>query len=113
MDGAMSDSGANPIRPSPSDDDTICMTVLAVTYDTRLGRFGRRRDGDQDTGRRSEAARDESTMDLAREMQMQDIRERIERDAYDVDPHAIADAIVARLLSVTRTPQSEQPQTQS
>ena len=104
----MSDSGANPIRPGPSDDDTVPMTVLAVTYDTRLGRFGRRRDGDQDTGRRTEAAR-EDTMDLAREMHMQDLRERIERDAYDVDPHAIADAIVARLMTATRAEQSCQP----
>ena len=98
----MSDSGANPIRPGASDDDTVPMTVLAVTYDTRLGRFGRRRDGDQDAGRRNQAARDESTMDLAREMHMQDLRERIERDAYEVDPHAIADAIVARLMTATR-----------
>jgi hypothetical protein len=102
----VSDSGANPIRPASSDDDTVPMTVLAVTYDTRLGRFGRRHDGDQDTGRRTEAARDESTMDLAREMQMQDLRERIERDAYDVDPHAIADAIVARLMTATRAESS-------
>ena len=102
----MSDSGANPIRPAPSDDDTVPMTVLAVTYDTRLGRFGRRRDGDQGSGRRTEAARDEATMDLAREMHMQDLRERIERDAYDVDPHAIADAIVARLMTATRAEQS-------
>jgi anti-sigma28 factor (negative regulator of flagellin synthesis) len=48
-------------------------------------------------------------MDLAREMQMQELRERIERDAYDVDPHAIADAIVARLLSATRVQQCERP----
>jgi anti-sigma28 factor (negative regulator of flagellin synthesis) len=47
-------------------------------------------------------------MDLAREMQMQELRERIERDAYEVDPHAIADAIVARLLTATRATQSEQ-----
>jgi hypothetical protein len=45
-------------------------------------------------------------MDLGREMQMQDLRERIERDAYDVDPHAIADAIVARLMTATRAESS-------
>jgi hypothetical protein len=105
----MSESGADPMRPDPLDDDTVPMTVLAVTHDTRLGRFGRRRDGDQDPGRRSEAARDDVAMDLAREMQMQELRERIERDAYDVDPHAIADAIVARLLSATRVQQCERP----
>jgi anti-sigma28 factor (negative regulator of flagellin synthesis) len=48
-------------------------------------------------------------MDLAREMQMQDLRERIERDDYHVDPHAIADAIVARLLIATRVQQCERP----
>jgi hypothetical protein len=109
----MSDSGDNPIRRPGSDDDTVPMTVLAETYDTRLGRFGRRRDGNQDNGRRVEAARDDRPMDLAREMQMQQLRERIERDAYDVDPHAIADAIVARLLSATRAQPSEQPRDRS
>ena len=53
-----------------------------------------------------ELPKDEATMDLAREMHMQDLRERIERDAYDVDPHAIADAIVARLMTATRAEQS-------
>jgi anti-sigma28 factor (negative regulator of flagellin synthesis) len=48
-------------------------------------------------------------MDLAREMQMQELRERIERNAYDVDPHRIADAIVARLMSATR-PQTDEQQ---
>ncbi|MEA2279764.1 MAG: hypothetical protein QOK21_371 [Solirubrobacteraceae bacterium] len=105
----MSDSGANPIGRSAPDDDTVPMTVIAVTHDTRLGRFGRRRDGDQGTGRRAAAARDDATMDLAREMQMQDLRERIERDDYHVDPHAIADAIVARLLIATRVQQCERP----
>jgi hypothetical protein len=109
MSGAGADSGAHPMRPAPSAADTDDMTVLAVTYDTRLGRFGRRRDGNQDAGRRRGDAQDDGVkMDLDREMYMQEIRERIERDAYDIDPEAVAGAIVARLLAARRG-EREQP----
>jgi anti-sigma28 factor (negative regulator of flagellin synthesis) len=57
------------------------MTVLAVRYETG-------------TRRRFER-RDESRM-----MQMQELRERIERDDYSVDPEKVADAIVRRLMDV-------------
>jgi anti-sigma28 factor (negative regulator of flagellin synthesis) len=57
------------------------MTVLAVRYETG-------------TRRRFER-RDESRM-----MQMQELRERIERDDYSVDPEKVADAIVRRLMEV-------------
>jgi anti-sigma28 factor (negative regulator of flagellin synthesis) len=33
-------------------------------------------------------------------MQMQQIRERLERDEYAVDPQKVADAILRRLLGV-------------
>jgi anti-sigma28 factor (negative regulator of flagellin synthesis) len=57
------------------------MTVLAVRYETgKKRRFERR---------------DESRM-----MQMQELRERIERDDYSVDPEKVADAIVRRLMEV-------------
>jgi anti-sigma28 factor (negative regulator of flagellin synthesis) len=54
------------------------MTVLAVRYETG-------------TRRRFER-HDESRM-----MQMHELRERIERDDYSVDPEKVADAIVRRL----------------
>jgi anti-sigma28 factor (negative regulator of flagellin synthesis) len=57
------------------------MTVLAVRYETG-------------TRRRFER-RDESRM-----MQMQELRERIERDDYSVDAEKVADAIVRRLMQV-------------
>ena len=57
------------------------MTVLAVRYET-----GKRRRFER---------RDESRM-----MQMQELRERIERDDYSVDPEKVADAIVRRLMQV-------------
>jgi anti-sigma28 factor (negative regulator of flagellin synthesis) len=57
------------------------MTVLAVRYETG-------------TRRRFER-RDESRM-----MQMHELRERIERDDYSVDPEKVADAIVRRLMEV-------------
>jgi anti-sigma28 factor (negative regulator of flagellin synthesis) len=56
------------------------MTALAVRYET-----GRRRRFDR---------RDESRM-----AQMEQLRERIERDDYAVDAHKVADAIVRRLLA--------------
>jgi anti-sigma28 factor (negative regulator of flagellin synthesis) len=59
----------------------VHMTVLAVRYETG-------------TRRRFER-RDESRM-----MQMQELRERIERDDYSVDPEKVADAIVRRLMEV-------------
>jgi anti-sigma28 factor (negative regulator of flagellin synthesis) len=48
-------------------------------------------------------------MDLGREMQMQELRQRIERNAYDVDPRAVADAIVARLLTGRTDASGDQP----
>jgi hypothetical protein len=35
-------------------------------------------------------------------MQMHELRQRIERNSYDVDPRAVADAIVARLIDPDR-----------
>jgi anti-sigma28 factor (negative regulator of flagellin synthesis) len=56
------------------------MTALAVRYETgRRRRFERR--------------------DEARMVQMEQLRERIERDDYSVDAHKVADAIVRKLLS--------------
>ena len=58
----------------------VHMTALAVRYETgRTRRFERR---------------DESRM-----VQMEQLRERIERDDYAVDAHKVADAIVRRLLA--------------
>jgi anti-sigma28 factor (negative regulator of flagellin synthesis) len=59
----------------------VHMTVLAVRYET-----GKRRRFER---------RDESRM-----MQMHELRERIERDDYSVDPEKVADAIVRRLMEV-------------
>jgi anti-sigma28 factor (negative regulator of flagellin synthesis) len=61
------------------------MTALAVRYETG-------------TKRRFER-RDESRM-----MQMELLRERIERDDYAVDPEKVADAIVRRLLMEVAAP---------
>ena len=94
----MSGSGEHPMRPAPEAADTWIMTVLSPAHDTRRGRFGRRVDGDQRTGRRLDGVRDDGPMDLGREMKMQELRQRIERHTYEVDPRAVADAIVARLL---------------
>ena len=58
----------------------VHMTALAVRYETgRRRRFERR--------------------DEARMVQMEQLRERIERDDYSVDAHKVADAIVRKLMS--------------
>jgi hypothetical protein len=62
------------------------MTVLAVRYETGTGR----RFAPQDESRR---------------IDMELLRERIERDGYSVDPHKVADAIVQRLLAESRRDQ--------
>jgi anti-sigma28 factor (negative regulator of flagellin synthesis) len=58
----------------------VHMTALAVRYET-----GKRRRFER---------RDESRM-----AQMEQLRDRIERDDYAVDAHKVADAIVRRLLA--------------
>ena len=79
------------------------MTLLALRYDTRRGRFGRGLDGDKDLAGRDAGAADRTEpMDLSREMKMQELRERIEHDDYRVDPEKVAGAIVERLLAGVR-----------
>ena len=56
------------------------MTALAVRYETGQGRRFVRHDE-------------------SRKAQMDELRELIERDDYDVDPRKVAEAIVARLMA--------------
>jgi hypothetical protein len=61
----------------------VHMTVLAVRPTTGTGRrFGR--------------------SDESRRTHMEELRERIALESYDVDPHKVADAIVRRLLMERR-----------
>jgi hypothetical protein len=78
------------------------MTLLALRYDSRRGRFGRVRSGDRDLGRDAAAAQQVEAMDISREIKLQQLRERIAHEDYSIDPQAIADAIVARLLAGER-----------
>jgi anti-sigma28 factor (negative regulator of flagellin synthesis) len=62
----------------------VHMTVLAVPHQAGTGRrFGR--------------------SDESRRMHMEQLRERIELNSYEVDPHKVADAIVRRLLAERRS----------
>jgi hypothetical protein len=73
-------------------DDSACMTVLELTNPTGLtqrGRFGRRTHGHP--GRT--AVSDSGTTKL------EEIRERVANDAYEVDVRKVADAIIERLLA--------------
>jgi hypothetical protein len=59
----------------------VHMTVLAVRYESR---------------RRFRPDREGTTTGGSRTMRMQEIRERIERDEYEVDAQKVADAILRR-----------------
>ena len=90
--------GAHPIIHPASGDDLSHMTVLELRYASRhrvvhvpgstRSRFGRDVHGDRVTT---------SPMTDSRMSKMEEIRERLERDAYTVDAEKVADAIVARL----------------
>ena len=92
--------GAHPIIHTASDDDLSHMTVLELRYASRhrvlrvpgstRSRFGRDVHGDRVTT---------TPMTDSRTSKMEEIRARIERDAYTVDAEKVADAIVARLLA--------------
>jgi hypothetical protein len=75
------------------------MTVLALRYDTRPGRFRSGHRGGSGFVRDARASRQATPVDESRTMKMQAIQERIERDEYEVDVRKVADAIVARLLA--------------
>ena len=92
--------GAHPIIHPASGDDLSHMTVLELRYASRhrvvhvpgstRSRFGRDVHGDRVTT---------TPMTDARMSKMEEIRDRLERDAYTVDAEKVADAIVARLLA--------------
>ena len=92
--------GAHPIIHLASPDDLSHMTVLELRYASRhrvvrvpgstRSRFGRDVHGDRVTS---------IPMTDSRMSKMEEIRERLERDAYVVDADKVADAIVARLLA--------------
>ena len=90
--------GVHPIIHPVSDDDLSHMTVLELRYASRhrvapvstRSRFGRDVRGDR--------VITTPTTD-SRMSKMEEIRSRIERDAYTVDPDKVADAILARLLA--------------
>jgi anti-sigma28 factor (negative regulator of flagellin synthesis) len=88
--------GGYPIIHPVSDDDLSHMTVLELRYASRhrdspvstRSRFGRHVHGDRVIS---------TPMTDSRKSKMEEIRTRIERDAYAVDPAKVADAILARL----------------
>ena len=92
--------GGHPIIHPVSDDDLSHMTVLELRYASRhrvvhvpgstRSRFGRDVHGDCVTT---------TPMTDSRMSKMEEIRERLARDAYTVDAEKVADAIVARLLA--------------
>ena len=92
--------GGHPIIHPASDDDLSHMTVLELRYASRnrvsprpastRSRFGRDVHGDRVN---------HTPMTDSRMSKMEEIRARIEQDAYTVDAAKVADAIVARLMA--------------
>lgn len=74
------------------------MTLLALRYDTRPGRFRSGHRGGTGFVRDARASR-RTLMDDSRTMKMELLRQRLERDEYEIDVHKVADAIVAHLLA--------------
>ena len=92
--------GGHPIIHSVSPDDLFHMTVLELRYASRnrvspRPASTRRRFGQDVHGDRVSTP----PMTDSRMTKMEEIRSRIERDAYTVDADKVADAIVARLLA--------------
>ena len=92
--------GAHPIIHPASDDDLSHMTVLELRYASRnrvspRPASTRRRFGQDVHGDRVNSI----PMTDSRMSKMEEIRERLVRDAYTVDAEKVADAIVARLLA--------------
>lgn len=87
-----------PSSDRPSVSMLIHMTVMALRYDTRPGRFRSGWGGATGFVRDARASRRRNTMDESRTIKMQALRERLDNDEYEIDPHKVADAIVERLL---------------
>jgi hypothetical protein len=75
----------------------IHMTVLALRYDTRPGRFRSGHRGGSGFVRDARASRQADPMDASRTMKLHAIQERIERGEYEIDAGKVAEAIVTRL----------------
>ena len=75
------------------------MTVLALRYDTRPGRFRSGQRGGSGFVRDARASRHPTDMDESRTMKMESLQQQLERDEYEIDVYKVADAIVARLTA--------------
>jgi hypothetical protein len=75
------------------------MTVLALRYDTRPGRFRTGHRGGSGFVRDARAARKPNPMDESRTIELHALQERIERGEYEIDPHKVAAAILERLAA--------------
>jgi anti-sigma28 factor (negative regulator of flagellin synthesis) len=86
------------MNPPDDDDDAFRMTVLALRYptsDRRLRTLDRTR---RLFERAARGDRVSTTIQQERTTKLEEIRARIERDAYTVDAPKVADALVERLL---------------
>jgi hypothetical protein len=81
------------------------MTVLALRYDTRPGRFRSGHRGGTGFVRDARAARRQRPMDESRTIKLQMLQERIARDEYVVDVNKVAEAILARFSSPRDDPE--------
>lgn len=78
----MSRWGRHPMDPRPPEADTAHMTVLDLRYTQRTEPAGRR------------FVRDRSPS-MERMAKLEQLRDRIQSGSYEIDPEAVASAIVA------------------
>ena len=78
----MSGWGSNPMDPRPPDADGAHMTVLDLRYLKRVGAGAGRR-----------FSRHQSP-EMDRTAKMEQLRDRIESGTYEVDPRALAEAVL-------------------
>ena len=75
------------------------MTVMALRYETRPGRFRPGNGGGSGSVRDARASQRANQMDDARTMKLRAIQERLEREEYEIDPGKVAEAIIVKLLA--------------
>ena len=87
----MTGSGADPIGDEPTAADLARVTTTAIRYQQdqhKAGRFGREVRTMPDDGRKAEPRTNTETGER-----------RVLAARYEVDPHAVAEAIIARLAA--------------
>jgi hypothetical protein len=94
---------SEPAERPPTSVDPACAAGLAIRYPQHAESPPRSTDGAGKRGGRHTS--DPPIMDEPRDMQLQALRERVDRSEYEVDSQAVAGAILAKLLAGRTSPE--------